>query len=134
MEECIQCGADYIPRRRGVQKFCSNTCRSRHWQLKQEMPKKKKKKALKKKKHSSQKNRKEKISFAGISNAAIGHTAVDLIKNIATPESKKPATKGDINELKSLIKGNLLPIKNMENDAFGKSPFYDVTNQLVVFL
>ncbi|MBW2937515.1 hypothetical protein KXJ69_05325 [Aureisphaera sp. CAU 1614] len=134
MEKCIQCGADYIPRRRGVQKFCSDTCRSRHWQLKQGIPKKKKKKPLKKKKHSLQKYQKEKITFAGISNAAIGQTAVDLIKNIATPESKKPATKGDINELKSLIKGNLLPIKNMENNAFGKSPFYDVTNQIVIFI
>ncbi|RYH72132.1 hypothetical protein EVU94_13775 [Flavobacteriaceae bacterium 144Ye] len=126
-EFCNYCGKEYVPKRRGVQQFCSNSCRSRNWQINQ-----------KKKQHLLVKNEQEtskmakisqsnKLTAAGIGNAAIGTAAVDLTKHLLTPEHKRNATKEDIRKLSSLMKGQrYFPVNNLPNDTFGKRPFYDI--------
>lgn len=136
-EICNQCGEEYVPRRRGVQKFCSNSCRSRHWLLKQNRIKvptiiDKQKNQLPDVKRES---KKEEMSFAGFGNAAAGVVAVEIVKVLFTPEQNKPATKKDIEELKAMINGGrYFPVNNVSLDGFGRSPYYDVKTGNIIFL
>ena len=135
-EICQNCGNDYIPKRRGAQKFCCNSCRSRFWTLKQNqikvpVPIDNLKSQLPVVKSE---NKKESMTLAGVGEAVVGVALVEFGKTIITPKDKKPATKRDIQELKALIKGRYLPVNNMENDAYGRKPFYDVVSGQVVYL
>ena len=135
-EICLHCYDDYVPKRRGVQKFCSNSCRSSNWKLKQEKTKELNKIKVPKinlPATNEQENMNEKMSLAGVGNAAVGVAAVDIIKNVFTPNEKKPATKKDIAELKALIKGRYLPVKNIEKDIYGRLPYYEVITGNVVY-
>ena len=129
-EICQQCGADYTPKRRGAQKFCNNSCRSRHWQLKQ-YTEKKDIVIQQDSNPTSQKLKVEKMSVAGVANATVGTGVVELAKHAL---GIAPATKKDIQELKTLIKGRLLRVNNMDNDAYGRSPFYEVQTGNLVYL
>tara|TARA_R110002049_G_scaffold181272_2_gene348571 strand:- start:197072 stop:197317 length:246 start_codon:yes stop_codon:yes gene_type:complete len=77
----------------------------------------------------------EKISFAGVGNAAAGVAAVEIAKTMFTPAENKSATKKDIQELKALlIKSRYLLIKNLRRDSSGRKPYYDVQTGNVVYL
>ncbi|PKQ44525.1 hypothetical protein [Confluentibacter flavum] len=78
----------------------------------------------------------EKMSLAGVGNAAAGVAVVEVAKYLATSPENKPATKKDIQELKSLlISGErYLPVNNVPNDGFGRKPYYDVETGDVVYL
>ncbi len=134
-EICNNCGDDYIPSRRGAQKFCSNSCRSRYWFLKN----KTKAPATEIAKASSEvteiKDKKsDKMSLAGVGNATAGALVADGLRSFLTKQENKPATKKDITELKALITQRYLPINNIENDAIGRNPFYDMETQNVVYI
>ncbi|MUH35512.1 hypothetical protein D9O36_06655 [Zobellia amurskyensis] len=133
---CSYCGDGFIPTRRGAQKFCSNSCRSRNWQSKQRD--KSKNQALNKPHNEglqiSKTTTGEKMSLAGVGNAATGVAVVELAKNMLTSAENKPATKKDIQELKTLIKSRYLPIKNLGKDATGRTPNYDVLTGYLVYL
>ncbi|MUH34570.1 hypothetical protein D9O36_01840 [Zobellia amurskyensis] len=135
-EICSYCGGDFTPTRRGAQKFCSNSCRSRNWQSKQRD--KNKNQALTKLNNEGLQIPKtttgEKMSLAGVGNAATGVAVVELAKTILTSAENKPATKRDIQELKTLIKSQYLPIKNLGKDATGRTPYYDVLTGNLVYL
>ncbi|WP_111684039.1 hypothetical protein [Winogradskyella tangerina] len=133
-EVCIQCGNEFIPKRRGVQKFCSNSCRSRNWQLKnvkkQKLPTNNE--VLPPPNITNKTN--EGISWSGFGNAALGTATVDLAKHYLTPEPKRNATKEDIRKLYSLIKGQrYLPVKNIPDDPFGRKPYYDIETGNIEF-
>ncbi|WP_411895459.1 hypothetical protein [Winogradskyella sp. A2] len=131
-EICNNCYKDYTPKRRGVQKFCSNSCRSRHWQKKQGT------KTLIKQENnntSTSTEKKESISLAGVGNAALGTFTVDTISNLLTHPDNKPATKGDIKKLIALVKGDhYFRVKNVRPNVFGHYPYYDLETESVVFL
>ncbi|MFT4847625.1 MAG: hypothetical protein ACI83B_000146 [Sediminicola sp.] len=132
-EICLHCNADYTPTRRGVQKFCSKSCKSRYWYLKQNFQTKEVT-VSNQSTVAPQKLKVETMSFAGVGNAAVGVGAVEVIKNLLTAEPNKPATKKDIQELKALITGRYLPVNNTGKDSMGRSPFYDVVTGDVEFL
>lgn len=137
IEICLHCGTDYTPKRRGVQKFCGNSCRSRHWLLKQNRIRvstiaDKQKNDLP---DLRSETKKEVMSFAGIGNAAAGVAAVEVVKSIFTPEHNKPATKKDIEDLKTMINGGrYFLVKNVLIDYLGKSPYYDFETGNLVYL
>ncbi|WP_179346449.1 hypothetical protein [Winogradskyella ursingii] len=132
---CDYCGAEYEPQRRGVQRFCSNSCRSRKWQLKQKndqltiideakVPVTEPSKPM----------AKTKITTAAIGNAAIGTAAVDLTKHLLTPEPKRNATKEDVRKLSSIIKGQrYFPVRNMALDHLGRNPLYDIETETIIY-
>ncbi|MCF7559032.1 hypothetical protein L3X39_00155 [Sabulilitoribacter multivorans] len=135
---CNHCGSEYTPRRRGVQKFCSNSCRSRSWLLKQNKTKPHKT-TLEQNKIQvptvQSTPKKETISLTGAANAALGAAAVDLAKYVFTPEDNKNATKRDIKELKSVIKGQrYFEVKNIPKDNNGKMAYYDIDTGFMVYL
>ncbi|WP_166963274.1 hypothetical protein [Yeosuana marina] len=136
---CTHCGEEYIPKRRGVQKFCSNSCRSRYWYLKQNNNNNnngiKALKVVSENNDMIQSTPSEKMSWAGFGNAVTGAGAAKIVSDLLTPEYKKPATKKDIQEIKSLISGvRYLPVNNAENDTYGRKPFYDIETGYVVYL
>ena len=77
--------------------------------------------------------RKESISLAGATNAALGTAAVDLVKNMFTSKEDMPATKRDIQEVKALLNERYLLIKNIRKDAYGRSAYYDVLTSMMVY-
>ncbi len=135
---CEYCGDQYVPKRRGVQRFCSTSCRTLQWR---------KDKAVKREqllpdatlnesqtlKATENELRKESISIAGDANAAIGTAAVDLVKNIFTPKDDMPATKRDIQEVKALLKDRYFPVRNINKDAYGRLAYYDIETGNLIY-
>jgi hypothetical protein len=132
---CHHCGKDYKPNRRIVQKYCSNSCRTRAFVLKKELGIKDTKKSITQK---TKENKKEQIkidsmSLAGVGNAALGTLAVNTITNLFISEENKPATKKDLSEVKSLLTRYQL-VKNLSFDQFGNAPFFDIETKSIVYL
>lgn len=76
----------------------------------------------------------EQISMAGISNAAIGTLAVNVVSNLFTNEGNKHATKNDIFSLTQILKKRYHPIKNIPIRNDGASAFYDLQTQTFIYL
>jgi predicted aldo/keto reductase-like oxidoreductase len=157
IEKCLHCNKEYVPTRRGVQKFCSNSCRSRYWYLRQEKEEateeeksenkkevavvnqsikpikfgKKLDKIDKNVKQLSENEKKEGMTLAGTSEAFVGAAAANAISHFLT----NPATKNDINELKTLIKGaRYFPVNNMGANEYNQLPYYDIeTGNLIYY-
>jgi len=142
---CKQCSEPYSPTRKGVQKFCSASCRSRYWFLKhQDVPKPKKdllKQVVGTKEQKPQEIKEEKpisvekMSFSGVGNAAAGALLADGLKGIAKAfqtEHNKPATKGDIEELFKTLSKRYFPVVNV-SDQYGNKAFYDKEMFKIVF-
>lgn len=135
-EICHHCGDNYIPKRRGVQRFCSNSCRSRYWfenQQKNQLPDKSLH-SLSIKTQQEKGKKGESMSLAGVGNAAAGAAIVEIGKNMLTAKDNKPATKKDIQELKELFIERYLPINNLQYDHLGRAPYYDIDTNNVVYL
>lgn len=126
---CHYCGKEYVPTRRKVQKHCSNSCRTRSYQLRNpklgsSLP------AFQQKKNPTQI---DKVSLAGVANAALGTAAVDLAKYMFTSDEHKPATKKDIEMLKkALSKDRYKLMENLIPRPDGYRAYFDsFTNNLV---
>ena len=132
-EICLHCSDDYIPTRRGLQKFCSKSCKSRYWYLKQNYTKDVTQDAIENK-VANPNTKVDKMSLAGVGNAAAGAAVVEVVKTVFTTQDNKRATKKDIKELKTLITGRYLPVNNAGKDSMGRSPFYDVETGNVVYI
>ena len=129
---CDFCYKEFEPKRRRVQKFCSNTCRSKAWQEKQQQNNKPiviENKPLDRVVASNQ----DKITLPGITNAAIGTATVDAIKYAFTPEDKKAATRGDLKVLLQTLEGRYHPINNLHKDEFNRKPYYDIIDKVLVY-
>lgn len=147
-EKCKQCGELYIPTRKGVQKFCSSSCRSRSWFLKRQKettPSKAQQnldKVFEQKNQElaevkeQQPNRIEKMSISGVGNAAAGNLVADVVsslaKNIFQSENSKPATKGDLEVLLRQLNKRYSPVMNVANQ-FGRQAYYDKELFKIVF-
>ena len=136
-EICNYCGGDYIPKRRGAQKFCSNSCRSLNWKSNQQINELKVPavNSIDEKPVLGQKSSlHEKMSLAGIGNAAVGVAAVELAKNFVTPNANKPATKKDIEDLKAFLKSRYHIVKNMNRDIHGRPAYYDMITGNIIHM
>ena len=125
---CNNCGKDYIPKRRVVQKYCSNSCRTRAFMLRNSktglsVPDNKKKEPTKI----------ETMSLAGVGNTVAGVAIVKLAENLFISESNKPATKRDIKNLEAKIIKRYYPVKNMPLNLNGLKPYFDLDSCLVVY-
>lgn len=127
---CAYCGKQYKPRRRRKQKYCSNSCRTNAFNAK-------KKNSLAKPETNKPENQLQKIdkmSWAGVGNAAAGTLAVNALSSLLTREENKPVTKKDFKEIKELLIKRFHPISNMRPDAYGNQPYYDLETKSVVYL
>ncbi|SDH29973.1 hypothetical protein [Winogradskyella thalassocola] len=131
---CEYCYKEFEPKRRRVQRYCSNTCRSKAYHARKTSAlvttKSDKVSVL----ENSPETSIEKMSLPGVGNAAVGILAVDILKNIITKESNKPATKGDLTQLIENLNRRYHLIKNMAPNAFGQYPYFDLVEGVVVYL
>lgn len=130
---CEYCGIKYVPKRRKKQKYCSNSCRTRAFQLRNPklgstLP------SIEKK---SEPNKIDKMSLAGIGNATAGALLAEGIsvtaKKIFSNKDSEPATKKDIEMLlRALSKDRYKLIINLVPKPDGyKAHFDSFTNNLV---
>lgn len=95
--ECQYCRKEYVPKRRGVQKFCSDSCRVRTHQIKN---KKTNVAEVTIEKTKTDKTKIEQMSLAGVGNAALAMFGVNIITDLLTKFENKQATKQDVIQLK----------------------------------
>lgn len=134
---CTYCYKEFEPKRRRVQKFCSNTCRSKAHHFKKTKDKSlttlvTSKNVLIQKPQEI--NKPERISAAGIGNAALGTIAVNTAKALFTSEDNKSATKGDLKRLAAEINGRYHLVKNMSPRFDGALAYFDMETQFVEYL
>ena len=136
---CQYCSKEYEPTRRRVQKYCSTACRVSAHKLRKQITDVKEEEVplptiqnndivepVVAEIYEPPKQKVEKMSAAGVGNAAAGTALVDIAKSLLTPEHQKAVTKGDIDGLKSFIKGErYFRVKNMGPDQFGRYPYFD---------
>jgi hypothetical protein len=125
---CQHCGKNYIPKRRVVQKYCSNSCRTKAYQLRN--PKSVLGLAISK---GEEPTKIDKMSFAGVGNAAAGTLAVNALTSLFTSEANKPATKNDLRNLEAKILKRYYPVKNWPPNNFGKKPYFDIEQSCIIY-
>ena len=130
---CAYCFEEFKPTRRRVQKYCSNSCRSKAYHLRTNNSNKESKLPIANP-IGFAKQKKEKMSYAGTGNAVAGSLLADGIKNMFTAEQNKAATKGDLKKLLDELQKRYHPIKNMPTNQMGQEPYYDINTQQVVYL
>jgi hypothetical protein len=135
---CEYCFNEFVPTRRRVQKYCSNTCRSKAYH--------------ERKTSNSQtqvtsnqeviikapnlppipnKIKVETMSLAGTGNAVVGNLIADGLKSVLKAPENKPATKGDIDMLTSKIVKRYHRINNLAKRQDGALPYFDMeTNEI----
>lgn len=136
---CNYCYSEFEPTRRRVQKYCSNTCRSKAYHARKtttNTPTTQTNSSISTTLDSppTETNKIESMSASGVGNATAGALIADGLKSLITSNKNKPATKGDLDDLKLLLTNRYLPINNMQQDQYGRSPFYDVETRGVVYL
>jgi hypothetical protein len=133
MYSCHYCGKDYIPKRRHVQKYCSNSCRTNAY-LKRRNVESTSLPTVSKNEVATPKPCKiDKMSFAGVGNAATGSALIRIAESLLTPEINKPATKGDLKNLEEKISKRYYLVQNMQKNPFGKSPYFDTITGVIVY-
>ena len=130
---CEYCSKEYIPRIRKIQKYCSNTCRSKAYFQKQKQLVSEKVIGLSKE-HDSDSSKKETINMAGIGNAAIANVATAALKSLLTPEDNKPATKGDLKKLLAQFKNRYVRIENLPKKLDQTEAYFDNEKKEIVYL
>ncbi|TCK68067.1 hypothetical protein DFQ05_1852 [Winogradskyella wandonensis] len=131
---CNYCYQEYIPKRRHHQKYCSNSCRSKAYHIRQRNNNNNNnnepatatdagdvtKDLVKAQENSitqkdTKPNKTEAISAAGVGNAAIGALTADIFKAIVINKEDRPVTLKDIKALlgakKRYYKVNNLPMR-----------------------
>lgn len=127
---CHFCGTEYDPKRRHVQRFCCDSCRSKAHIKKNKLG------AIAKidvNDQNKQPAQIEKVSLAGVTNAAIGTFAVNMATKVFTKQENMPATKKDFENLHHILKAKHHPIVNMRLRYDGAKPYYHLKTQSVIY-
>lgn len=129
--QCHYCGKEYKPNRRHKQLFCSNSCRTnshiRNKKIRLQIP-------ANTIPEFNKPNQIEKMSLAGVGNAAAGAFIAKEVKDFFTRTENKTATRKDINDLITFLKGRYFPIKNGPRNSAGELPSYDILTQNYLYL
>ncbi|MEL0650752.1 hypothetical protein V6246_04915 [Algibacter sp. TI.3.09] len=138
---CQYCYKEFDPKRRRVQKYCSNSCRSKAHHARKKTETKlsiisdsETKTNVPTVPTPSAKNKVDSMSLAGTGNAAAGSLLADTIKSVFTPLDNKPATKGDLENLKKQIVNRYHKITNLQQRNDGALPYFDMDTSEVVYL
>lgn len=142
---CEFCQTEFKPKRRKAQKFCSATCRVKNHHHKNKVtiesvtvPTNEQFNAeVLESTLVADKTKIDKISPAGIGNAALGTLAADAAKALANhvlgSAENDPATKGDIQELKNLFKKRFILITNLPPRPDGSRAYFDMETSSQVY-
>jgi hypothetical protein len=129
---CEYCFKEFVPKRRRIQKFCSDSCRVKSHHAKNKVKKLTEPEIIQNDKPTI--NKVEQISPAGVGNAALGTLIVEALKFLSTSSENKKATKGDIEKLLSSLK-RYHKVENLPLNEQGKTPYFDLqTNEIIYSL
>ena len=132
---CGYCYKEFEPKRRRVQKYCSDTCRSKAYHSrKTKVQSPDSKSAEFTVPNDIPTPKRENMSMAGVGNAAAGTLAANAIKSLLTKESNKPATKGDLTQLLEKLNNRYHLVTNMQPNFRGEYPYYDLVDGVLVYL
>tara|TARA_R110002049_G_C9170440_1_gene561894 strand:- start:3483 stop:3914 length:432 start_codon:yes stop_codon:yes gene_type:complete len=136
--DCNYCGAEYIPKRRHIQKYCSNSCRVNAFnqRKKEQLGLSKPENTehfLKETNQADGMPEKDKMSWSGVGNAAAGTLAVNLATNFFTKEENKPATKGDIRKLLNGGIYKIIRIRNIPPRSDGSRAYFDTSHEILIY-
>jgi len=131
---CIYCFKEYRPTRRGVQKYCSDSCRVNSHRVRNKNNKpvneiKKGKLGV-----NSPISKTETMSLSGIANAAVGSLLADGLKSAFTSNNSELVTKADISNLLEKLNSRYLLVNNMDQDNLGRYPYYDLITGDIIYL
>jgi len=134
---CQFCQKEYEPTRRKVQRFCSDTCRNKNHQHNKVHKRITPTNIMAQESEEKKKTEIEKVSLAGVGNAALGtltgNALTAIITNIFTTKINKLSTKGDIAELKKLINSRYFIVHNISPDLNGRKAFFDMGSGSIVY-
>ncbi|AXO79669.1 hypothetical protein DZC78_04470 [Olleya aquimaris] len=125
---CNYCGVEYTPRRRRIQKYCSNSCRVNAFKQRQVQNQN-----LPTVKKTASVVTQDKMSWSGVGNAAAGSLAVNLVSSLLTKEENKPATKGDIKNLLYGSSSKDILIKNVPPRVDGSRAYFNTIQQILIY-
>ena len=131
IQNCKYCGVEFAPKRRRVQKFCSASCRSLNHRDKKIF--KNKTNQIQKSNETKDISKIDKMSMAGVGNAAAGIAVTEVAKALFTPKKNQAATKGDLEELKLTLQGRYFLAKNIPRDTKGRIAYYDLKTGNVIY-
>ena len=131
---CKYCYNEFEPKRRRVQKYCSDTCRSKAYHARKIKTLATTNNTEISKPVNSPTPQTQKMSLAGVGNATAGTLAADAIKTIFTKDANKPATKGDIAQIFEKLNSRYHLVKNQAPNKFGQYPYFDLVENVVVYL
>jgi hypothetical protein len=132
---CSYCFKEFEPKRRRVQKYCSDTCRSKAYHVrKTKVQTPKSKLAELSVPNNIPTPKKESMSMTGVGNAAAGTLLANTLKSALTKDSNKPATKGDLSQLLEKLNNRYHLIKNMNPNFRGEYPYFDLVDSAIVYL
>lgn len=131
---CKNCSKLYIPKRRGAQKYCSDSCRSRAYQKRKSTGLKKPADLTTKKSEEVKNESSSTINAASIMNAFIAAFGYDAIKGLLTPAGSKPVTRNDLNKLIEKIDQRYIPLRNIPMKNDGTYAFCDKKTEALVYL
>lgn len=122
---CQYCHENFIPKRRYIQIYCGNSCRSKAHH------KRNRNATISKTKQKANLNKIDKMSLPGIGNAAAGVALVEVVKTVLTSEENKPATKGDLKKIENKV-GRFHEIKKIPRMREGYIAYFDVETKTIV--
>lgn len=126
---CNYCFEEYVPKRRRVQKYCSNTCRSKAYHYRTQSNQVSESKSKK----PNSKMKVEKMSLAGIGNSAVAVVGVNLLTKAFTKEENMPSTKADLKRLEDKLK-RYHRVNNLEQRMDGTIPYFDLETKTIIYL
>ena len=129
---CEYCYIEYIPKRRGVQKYCSNSCRSNACRVRNSNINKIETISVMDNKLPNKSI--EQMSAVGVGNATVGVILANTLKTVFTKEDDKPVTKGDIKVIIEKLKGRYHLVNNMMPLENGHYPYFDLEKNIIVYL
>ena len=145
---CEFCKTKFKPNRRKVQRFCSTTCRVKNHHHKNKVEKplanttipKSETEVMESTVFKPDKLKIDKMSAAGVGNAAAGIATFELAKKLLTSKNNIPATKGDIQNLTinihkmtELINKRYFLIHNLAQKYDGALPYFDMGTGNVIY-
>ena len=131
---CDYCFDEFVPKRRRVQRYCSNSCRSKAYHARKSMISVTESTLPLKHSVDTVSKSSENMSLAGVGNAAAGTFIANTVINALKGEDKKAATKGDIKILAEQLMGRYHKVNNLPLNTFGHYPYYDIVNGEIVYL
>lgn len=132
---CLYCHEEYIPKRRHSQKYCSNSCRSKAYHIRNRSNKKPQPAIEQQEKTETKKQETLKEMFKSFAIVFGGSYLSDKIQALLTAPDDKPSTKGDVKIILDCILQvrQLYKIEDGPTGPNGEIAYFDIFSKRIVY-